>query len=78
METLYCDLHYGEDTLIAVLRGSVDHHTVKKVREEIDCAIAHYCPKETVLDLQKVEFMDSSGLGLILGRYARLHDTGKN
>lgn len=58
------------------LSGSIDHHTVKKVREEIDRNIYQFRPREVVLDLNDVEFMDSSGLGLILGRYTRITDLG--
>ncbi len=78
MEALQCDLIHGDKILVAVLRGSVDHHTVRSVREEIDRALSRYMPRETVLDLSHVEFMDSSGLGLILGRYAKIHDLGCN
>ncbi len=58
------------------LCGSIDHHTVKNVREEIDRNIYRLRPHEVVLDLNDVEFMDSSGLGLILGRYTRISDLG--
>ena len=49
--------------------GDVDHHTSKKIRQQIDSEIFVTSPKDVFLDLSKVDFMDSSGLGLILGRY---------
>jgi stage II sporulation protein AA (anti-sigma F factor antagonist) len=51
------------------IHGDIDHHTVKGVREQIDSAILSHRPRFVILNLSCVEFMDSSGLGLILGRY---------
>lgn len=54
--------------LIALLSGELDHHTVRSVREEIDTAISENQPSRLALDFGDVTFMDSSGIGLILGR----------
>ena len=50
--------------------GEVDHHGAKALREEMDDAILEERPKKVVLDLSAVDFMDSSGLGIIMGRRA--------
>jgi stage II sporulation protein AA (anti-sigma F factor antagonist) len=64
------------DTLNIKINGDIDHHSVKKIREEIDKRINSFMPLCVYLDLGSVDFMDSSGLGLILGRYALVKDIG--
>ncbi len=56
------------DVLRAKIVGEVDHHSAKDLREEIDDAILAARPRKVVLDLGAVDFMDSSGLGIIMGR----------
>lgn len=56
--------------MTAVINGEIDHHTARDVRETIDRAFYLYRPSTLYLDLGQVTFMDSSGLGLILGRVA--------
>lgn len=58
-----------DDTrLTAKLLCDIDHHTAKRMREKIDKALFDVKPGELLLDFSAVGFMDSSGLGLILGR----------
>lgn len=54
--------------LVAQLSGELDHHNVRSIREEIDTAISEQQPEKLALDFGGVTFMDSSGIGLILGR----------
>ena len=56
--------------------GDIDHHTAKNMREAIDGLIVKNNPKELELDLSAIDFMDSSGLGLVLGRYKKQSDIG--
>ncbi|MBP5289777.1 MAG: STAS domain-containing protein [Clostridia bacterium] len=65
----------GEDLVVRVL-GDVDHHTSLGLREEIDRQMTAAAPRRLVLDLSGTEFMDSSGLGLILGRYRKAREAG--
>jgi stage II sporulation protein AA (anti-sigma F factor antagonist) len=58
-----------DSTLIAGLNGEIDHHTAGNLREKIDEAIIVFKPKNIVLDFSLVTFMDSSGVGLVMGRY---------
>jgi stage II sporulation protein AA (anti-sigma F factor antagonist) len=58
------------------LRGELDHHSVKEIREIVDGILIDYRPRKVILDLREVTFSDSAGLGLILGRYTRIRDYG--
>ena len=63
-------------TLTACLNGEIDHHAAAQVRERIDAEIYRCRPQITVLDLSGIDFMDSSGLGLIMGRIALMQRLG--
>ena len=56
-------------TLIVQMMGELDHHAVDAMREKIDVKLLHEDIKNILFDFQGVNFMDSSGLGVILGRY---------
>lgn len=60
--------NYGE-VLVANLKGDIDHHTAKQIRETVDTEVESRKPALLKLDFKGVEFMDSSGIGLIMGRY---------
>ena len=62
--------------LHAELCGEIDHHNAKAIREEIDKQIYMALPKEIILSLSGVGFMDSSGLGLIVGRLVTAKEVG--
>ena len=55
--------------MIAYLIGDIDHHTCTALREKIDNVLAYKKPKHLILDFKNVSFMDSSGIGLVMGRY---------
>lgn len=66
------------DTLVAGLRGEIDHHASPQLREAIDEAIFQHENAVCVeLDFSEVTFMDSSGVGLVMGRYRLLSTLGK-
>ena len=58
--------------LTAYLEGEIDHHSAKIMRETIDREINATAPQMLVLDFKDVSFMDSSGIGLVMGRYKEL------
>lgn len=61
-------------TMTARLSGELDHHHTQKLREEIDRSVQKERPARLVLDFSGVEFMDSSGIGLVLGRYRLMQE----
>ena len=62
-------LKIDEHVITAYIEGDIDHHTAREIRENIDAVILGTCPTLLYLDFGAVSFMDSSGVGLILGRY---------
>ena len=65
-----------DGSVVFCLHGELDHHSVKEIRETIDQKLIDYRPTSVILDLNEVSFIDSAGLGLILGRYTRINDYG--
>ena len=58
------------DKLLKIkITEEIDHHTSEKIRRRADYEIQRYMPKRVVLDFSKVSFMDSSGIGMVVGRY---------
>ena len=55
--------------VIAYLYGEIDHHTAVDIRDKIDTALSFSKPSHLILDFMNVSFMDSSGIGLVMGRY---------
>ena len=68
------DFKNGE--LRVVLHGEINRLSAVFVRQEIDEKIQELRPQNLVLDLADAPFIDSSGLGLIMGRYQRMQELG--
>ena len=66
----------GSGTLAAYLSGEIDHHAAQTLRNEIDAQVDDRLPELLTLDFSGVTFMDSSGVGLILGRSRRMNALG--
>ena len=64
------------DTILVRLCGEIDHHSAVRVRSELDELIFAKRPKKMIFDMSEIGFMDSSGLGLIMGRYSLIKDFG--
>lgn len=58
------------------LSGELDHHAARSLREQIDGAVDRTGAKQLRLDFEGVTFMDSSGIGLIMGRYRLMQLAG--
>ena len=63
-------------TLLLRLDGELDMHTAAMVRQAIDLEIEKRGIRTVILNLQDVRFVDSSGLGVIIGRYKKLLPLG--
>ncbi len=74
MRTMQLTITRQEGQLTAALRGELDHHSAGQLRQKIDAALLQYRSKHLVLDLSGLSFMDSSGIGLIMGRYRLMRD----
>ncbi len=61
-----------KNILIVRLRCDLDHHNTEKVRDVIDYNIEKKEVRHVLIDMEDVSFMDSSGIGLILGRYKKI------
>lgn len=70
------DSEFTGDILKIKLRGEIDHHSAVAVRSAIDEMIKQKRPQKLVIDMSAIELMDSSGLGLIMGRYALMKELG--
>ncbi len=67
---------HREGELTARIAGEIDHHTAAHLREAIDEAAESVLPRLLILDFSGVSFMDSSGIGLIMGRYKLMQSMG--
>ena len=70
------EINVTGEVVTAYLKGELDHHTARAMREEIDNAIELNMPTMLVLNFGEISFMDSSGIGLVMGRYRNLQKTG--
>ncbi len=61
---------YEEDKLLVFkITDEIDDYSVQKIRGKADYEIERYMPKKVIFDFDSVTFMDSAGIGLIIGRY---------
>lgn len=60
------------DVLVIRLKADLDHHTAVTVRESADALLTRSRAKHILFDFTGVEFMDSSGIGVIMGRYRQV------
>ncbi len=58
------------------LEEDIDHHTTKDLRRNMDYEIERYMPKKVIFNFNSVNFMDSAGIGLLLGRYKIINMLG--
>jgi len=64
------------DTVEARLEGELDHCSAQHIRRELDALIEDGSVRHLILDMGRMPFMDSSGIGVILGRYRTLAGRG--
>lgn len=64
--------------LIVRVEGELDMHVANQFRERVDHALETSGVKHVLFNLEAVRFVDSSGLGVILGRYKKINAAGGN
>lgn len=69
-------IDFADGDLTAYLEGELDHHAAAPIREAIDNAIKADRPTRIILDFGGLTFMDSSGIGLVMGRSKTALDVG--
>ncbi|RSK27710.1 anti-sigma F factor antagonist [Bacillus sp. HMF5848] len=74
--SLAIELEVFDSVLLIRLAGELDHHTAENLRSRVTETIEAKNIRHIVLNLEKLTFMDSSGLGVILGRYKQIKHTG--
>ena len=61
---------YDKDKLLILkITDEIDDHNVQNIRRKADYEIERYMPRKIIFDFDSVTFMDSAGIGLIIGRY---------
>ena len=74
--SLQIEMEQHRKALIVRLKGELDHHTAETVKARMEEAIERGDSLHIILSLKDLIFMDSSGLGVILGRYKQITAKG--
>lgn len=61
-----------DDKVIVALVGELDHHNAEEVRIRVDDILDNYSYKTLIFNFEGVNFMDSSGIGAVIGRYKKM------
>lgn len=69
---MYLEFECFEDKLIVTLLGELDHHSAEEVRTKVDDRIEKNNSSKVIMDFSNVTFMDSSGIGVVIGRYKKV------
>lgn len=59
-------------TIIILIKGEIDHHTTKELRRQTESALSQMGGRNIIFGFEEVSFMDSSGIGMLIGRYKDL------
>ena len=68
--------HLSGTTLTVLLPIEIDHHNAEQIRREADRLIQNRKIKSVIFDFSQTEFMDSSGIGMLIGRYKMIRFLG--
>ncbi|MDR1664818.1 MAG: anti-sigma factor antagonist [Clostridiales bacterium] len=69
-------INKGGAVMTVFAEGDIDHHNADSLREKVDAAFERSACKHMIFDFSRVSFMDSSGIGLIIGRYKNTEKRG--
>ena len=73
MECIYIP---KDKQLTLKITEEIDEHTTEKLRRKIDNEITRFLPRKVIFDFSNVSFMDSAGIGMVLGRYKMIKMLG--
>lgn len=73
---MYLKFEKKDEKLVVNLIGELDHHSAEEVRVKIDDRIDRDNIKKVILNFTAVTFMDSSGIGVVVGRYKKMSSNG--
>ena len=59
----------ADKQLLVEINEEIDHHVAEKIRRKVDDEITRHMPRKTIFDFSRVTFMDSAGIGMLIGRY---------
>jgi stage II sporulation protein AA (anti-sigma F factor antagonist) len=74
--SLSISMEVKSDVLCIRLEGELDHHTAEELRTQVTNMVEKNGIHHIVLNMEQLSFMDSSGLGVILGRYKHIKSLG--
>ena len=63
-----------KNTLYISLEGELDEYTAEYTRINLDQAMSQTVARQIVIDLANLKFMDSTGIGVLIGRYKKMKD----
>jgi len=69
---MYLQFNSQEDKLVVTMMGELDHHSAEEVRSKIDDRLDRDGISKLIMDFSGVSFMDSSGIGVVIGRFKKL------
>ena len=64
-----CKYVQEDKLLLLQITEEIDHHTTEEIRRKADYEITRYMPRKVIFDFNQVTFMDSAGIGMLIGRY---------
>ena len=76
LELIFMFLKFNkiDDKLVVFFIGELDHHSAEEVRVKIDDRIERDNIQKVIMDFEEVTFMDSSGIGVVIGRFKKLQN----
>lgn len=75
--TMDVEIDLRPPVLLVRLSGELDHHQAELMREKVDRELDRHRPRAVLFNLGGLTFMDSSGVGALLGRYRRIGEAGR-
>ncbi|ERI90740.1 anti-sigma F factor antagonist [Clostridiales bacterium oral taxon 876 str. F0540] len=69
---MYLKFQKEDEKLVVYMMGELDHHSAEEVRSKIDDRLDRENINKLIMDFTNVTFMDSSGIGVVIGRFKKI------